>query len=152
MYGLSGGETLTDVLCQINNILQIMILKKLAKIVSRSAARAIIDRQLSESSLSSSPHILVIRWDNKLGDAIVSSFFYREAGKLNAKVTVLTTPELVPLYSQDFCVEHIIETSTHPSFGELRKVAEQLDQVDVVVHLVTPTTERIISDRCPQNS
>jgi ADP-heptose:LPS heptosyltransferase len=113
-----------------------MVLKKILKTISRAAIRTVCDKRLAENNLGLEPHILVVRWDNKLGDAIVSSFFYREAKKLNAKVTVLTTPELEPLYTKDFGVEHIIATSPNPSFGELRTIAKQLEQVDAVVHLV----------------
>lgn len=112
------------------------MIKELVRMIFRVAVRALWDRRLADNHIGSEPHILVIRWDNKLGDAIVSSFFYREAKKLNAKVTVLTTDELEPLYTRDFGVEHIITTRPNPSFGELRIIAKKLEQVDSVVHLV----------------
>lgn len=48
-----------------------MVLKKLVKTISRTLIRAVCDRRLAEKDLGSEPHILVVRWDNKLGDAIV---------------------------------------------------------------------------------
>nr|WP_238539312.1 glycosyltransferase family 9 protein [Pseudomonas sp. GM55] len=81
-------------------------------------------------------HIVVPRWDAKLGDSIVSSFFFREARKLNAQVTVLTVAELATLHAQDFGVDRVIVTGANPRVAQLRNIARQLGPVDVVVHLV----------------
>lgn len=76
------------------------------------------------------------RWDAKLGDSIVSSFFFREARRLNARVTVLTVVELAQAHTQDFGVDQVVITNANPGVLELRRLAQQLGQVDVVVHLV----------------
>ncbi|MBE1188921.1 lipopolysaccharide heptosyltransferase family protein, partial [Escherichia coli] len=81
-------------------------------------------------------HILVPRWDAKLGDSIVSSFFFREARRLNARVTVLTVEELAQMHALDFGVDQVVITNANPGVLELLHLAQQLGQVDVVVHLV----------------
>ncbi|MDF5994215.1 hypothetical protein P4200_04955 [Pseudomonas aeruginosa] len=71
-----------------------------------------------------------------MGDSIVSSFFFREARRLNARVTVLTVVELAQAHTQDFGVDQVVITNANPGVLELRRLAQQLGQVDVVVHLV----------------
>lgn len=106
------------------------------KALSRSLFRLLADREPPKKETSARPHIVVPRWDAKLGDTIVSSFFLREAARLNTRVTVLTVTELVPLHQQVFGVEDVLITSANPGAGELIRLARQLGQVDIVVHLV----------------
>lgn len=98
--------------------------------------RCLADRQPISEVSRGTLHIVVPRWDAKLGDAIVSSFFFREAQKLNARVTVLTVAELAPMHAQDFGVNQVIITNTNPGIAQLLKMARQLGRVDIVVHLV----------------
>ena len=82
-------------------------------------------------------HILIPRWDGKLGDSIVSSFFIREAHlRLNAKVTVLTVKELADIHTVDFSVDQVLITSQNPGCYELCGLARRIGKVDVVVHMV----------------
>lgn len=55
-------------------------------------------------------HILLLRWDAKLGDSIVSSFFFRESRKLNARLTVLTVDELAEMHTNTFDLTHVMWT------------------------------------------
>ncbi|MGY2227689.1 glycosyltransferase family 9 protein [Pseudomonas tolaasii] len=111
-------------------------LRKIQKTIARCLIRQLADRHPMESSLSDRMHIVVPRWDAKLGDSIVSSFFFREARKLNARVTVLTVSELAPLHTEVFGVDRVIVTGASPGVARLRHIARQLGPVDVVVHLV----------------
>ncbi|MCY1523516.1 hypothetical protein D9M68_584170 [compost metagenome] len=52
----------------------------------RVVFRLLADRLLPPRATTGSLHILVPRWDAKLGDSIVSSFFFREVRRLNARV------------------------------------------------------------------
>lgn len=103
---------------------------------SRWLVRLLADRPLTATMVANNPHIVVLRWDAKLGDAIVSSFFYREACKLNARVTVITVTELAELHAQDFAATQVIVTRVTPGLAELYRLARQLSRVDAVVHLV----------------
>ncbi|QOR40213.1 glycosyltransferase family 9 protein [Billgrantia diversa] len=111
-------------------------LQKTWKVIARFLIRCLADRHQVSAASSGPLHIVVPRWDAKLGDAIVSSFFFREARKLNARVTVLTVPELAALHLQDFGVDRVIVTDANPGTAQLFKVVRQLGRVDVVVHLV----------------
>ena len=111
-------------------------LQKIRKTIARFFVRLLADRPTVGSSLGEPLHIVVPRWDAKLGDSIVSSFFFREARRLNAQVTVLTVSELETLHAQDFGVDRVIVTRANPGVAQLRKIARQLGKVDVVVHLV----------------
>lgn len=106
------------------------------KLASRWLVRLLADRPLTANMVGNNPHIVVLRWDAKLGDAIVSSFFYREARKLNARVTVITVTELAELHAQDFAADQVIVTRATPGFIELYRLTRQLGRVDAVVHLV----------------
>lgn len=111
-------------------------LQLLRKSASRLVCRLIVDKPLSTKPFQERPHILLLRWDAKLGDAIVSSFFYREARKLNARVTVITVKELAKMHESTFGADEVIITTPNPGPMKLRKLAGQLRNVDVVVHLV----------------
>ena len=112
------------------------LLKALFKRSARLLSRLLADRPLTAVATGSQSHILVVRWDAKLGDSIVSSLFYREAHKLNARITVLTVAELAELHAVDFAVDMVIITSPALGLGELYRLSRQLGRVDAVVHLV----------------
>ena len=106
------------------------------KAAARLLMRVLTDRRLT-APLSSEPlHILVPRWDAKLGDAIVSSFFFREAKKLNVRVTVLTVEPLADLHKAHFGVDQVLVTDENPGALALYRLARKLGRVDVMVHLV----------------
>ncbi|MCM0990117.1 lipopolysaccharide heptosyltransferase family protein, partial [Klebsiella pneumoniae] len=111
-------------------------LRDARKACARAAFRLLADRSLSPRATEGILHILVPRWDAKLGDSIVSSFFFREVRKLNARVTVLTVAELAQMHTLDFAVDQVVITKANPGVRELRRLAPQLGRVDVVVHLV----------------
>ncbi len=106
------------------------------KNLARWLLRVVADRSLPRREMRQPLHIVVPRWDAKLGDAIVSSFFFREARKLGARVTVLTVAELVDLHRIDLGVERVITIEAKPSLRRLVALARELGPVDALVHLV----------------
>lgn len=107
------------------------------KFIIRLLARVLFDRQSAAKSQETLHHVVMVRWDAKLGDSIVSSFFFREIRKLEGVIiTVLTVDKLAGIYKRDFGVDRVIVTSVHPGVLELLKIWRQLGHVDVVVHLV----------------
>lgn len=103
---------------------------------ARRLARMMFDRKRI-LPIAPPKNILVIRWDGKLGDAIVSSFFYREAGKLkDITVTVITTPELAEFHRDHFGAQRVLISPANPGLADLCKLARQLCNIDTVVHLV----------------
>lgn len=117
-------------------------LRDFRRVVARVVFRLLADRLPKPRSAKESLHILVPRWDAKLGDSIVSSFFFREARRLNARVTVLTVEELAQMHALDFGVDQVVITNANPGVLELLHLAQQLGQVDVVVHLVGESSLR----------
>lgn len=111
-------------------------LRNIRKACARVVCRLLADRLLTPRATQGSLHILVPRWDAKLGDSIVSSFFFREARRLNARVTVLTVAELAQMHALDFAVDQVVITNAPPGVRELLRLARQLGRVDAVVHLV----------------
>lgn len=94
------------------------------------------DKKIPEGLQGDINHILIIRWDAKLGDSYLSSFFFREIKKLaNKKVTVITTPALKSLYEDDFFVDEVIAIEKRPSYTTLAKTAKRVGNVDLVIHL-----------------
>lgn len=88
-----------------------------------------------------SPHdvksILFIRHDAKLGDAIVSSGVIRKLRKYrpDIKLLVLTSPGMSSMFKDDFGVDDVIHMNKRPSYGEIRKICQQIGHVDMVVSL-----------------
>ncbi len=83
-------------------------LRNTSKTCMRVVFRLLVDRSLQPRPTEENLHILVPRWDAKLGDSIVSSFFFREARKLNARVTILTVAELAQMHALDFGVDQVV--------------------------------------------
>lgn len=100
--------------------------------------RLFFDRELqTQGAKGGRLHILVPRWDGKLGDSIVSSFFLREARRLlGARITIVTVPELAEMHSLDFEVDQVFTSDVNPKVFELLMLAHGIRRVDVVVHLV----------------
>lgn len=114
-----------------------ILLKNIAKYIIRSLARIAFDRSPRYDQISGVIHVVVIRWDAKLGDSVVSSFFYREIKKLkNYSVTVLTVENLAALHQNEFNADQVIVTSEHPKIQELLTLKDQLGRVDIVLHPV----------------
>lgn len=81
--------------------------------------------------------LLVVRWDGKLGDAVVSSFLYRELRKAAAvRIVVITGAPLAKLHRQSFGADEVLVARTPPGWLELLGLALRLRGVDTVLHLV----------------
>ncbi|CAG9269772.1 glycosyltransferase family 9 protein [Paraburkholderia caribensis] len=110
------------------------------KAFARGAVRVLFDRAPVASGHGTPPHVVVLRWDAKLGDAIVSSPFYREIrGLAGVRVTVVTVAALAAMHERDFGADCVIVTGARPGLADLMRVCRQLRQagpVDAVVHLV----------------
>lgn len=105
--------------------------------VRRALGILLFDKKMPLGIQGDIDHILVVRWDAKLGDSFISSFFFREIKKLpgNKKVTVITTPALASLYRDCFGVDKVIEINKRPSYGAIDKMVSAITPVDLVIHL-----------------
>lgn len=105
--------------------------------VRRALGILLFDKKMPLGIQGQINHILVVRWDAKLGDSFISSFFFREIKKLpgNKKVTVITTPALASLYRDCFGVDEVIEINKRPGYGAIGKMASSIPHVDLVIHL-----------------
>ncbi|WP_434664778.1 glycosyltransferase family 9 protein [Aeromonas sp. NJAU223] len=105
--------------------------------VRRALGIFLFDKKMPSGIQGEIHHILVVRWDAKLGDSFISSFFFREIKKLpgNKKVTVITTPALASLYRDCFGVDEVIEINKRPGYGAIKKMAAAIPHVDLVIHL-----------------
>lgn len=113
------------------------ILRETSKFCARIVFRLLADRRPKPRDPGKHLHILVPRWDGKLGDSIVSSFFFREALRtLNVRITVMTVAELVEMHQLDFAAGQVLVTKANPGILELCTLANRIKRVDVVVHLV----------------
>jgi ADP-heptose:LPS heptosyltransferase len=117
-----------------NNMIR---LRSMWKTIVRELVCTLFDRSPVRTATGPPRHVVVLRWDAKLGDTIVSSPFYREIHKLpGVSVTVVTVAELEEMHRREFSVDRVIVTRAQPGLLELLRVRQQLDAVDVVVHLV----------------
>lgn len=81
--------------------------------------------------------VVLVRWDAKWGDAIVSSFVFDEWRKAypNIKIDVITTPNMSELFKAYFGVDSVYEIKKRPSYGDLNKLANEIGEADLLVHL-----------------
>ena len=103
--------------------------------IRRKLGIIFFDKEPSVADLSQVKNILVLRWDAKLGDSYISSFFFREIKKLpNVMVKVITTPELKDLYLEGFKADAVHIINKRPKYKDLKRVANEIGPVDLVVH------------------
>lgn len=81
--------------------------------------------------------VVFIRWDAKLGDAIVLSWVLRELKRQrpDLEITVITSPALVSLFRQGFGIESIFLAGKKHGWGQLPQIAKALNRSRYVVHL-----------------
>ena len=104
--------------------------------IRRKVGVLLFDRQAAKPELKKIKNILVIRWDAKLGDSYISSFFFREIKKIpNTHVTVVTTPDLEDLYRSGFGAGSVLVVNKRPKYKELKNIASKIGKVDLVIHL-----------------
>lgn len=99
--------------------------------------------------------VVFIRWDAKLGDAIVLSWVLRELKRQrpNLEMTVITTPALEPLFRQGFGIESIFLAGKKHGWGHLPQIAKALHRSRYVVHLSEiwrPRELRFVAQMQPQ--
>ena len=82
-------------------------------------------------------HILVINWYGRIGDAIVSSFFFREIRKIeNIVISTITTESLKSLYIDFYKVDNVYTVSNKLSYYELFLISKKLKDVDTIIPLM----------------
>jgi len=81
--------------------------------------------------------VVFIRWDAKLGDAIVLSWVLRELQRQrpDLEITVITSPALEQLFRQGFGIESIFLAGKKHGWGQLPQIAQALHRSRYVVHL-----------------
>jgi ADP-heptose:LPS heptosyltransferase len=105
----------------------------------RILGRWLFDRPLRAESACQLPQcrrILLIRWDAKMGDAIVSSFLFRELRKANPdlSIEVITTDAMAALFQEQWHPDRLYRCSKRAGYKELAQLAAEIGSVDLVVH------------------
>jgi ADP-heptose:LPS heptosyltransferase len=77
--------------------------------------------------------VLFIRWDAKWGDSVVFSFVPRELQRHGVAVEVITTADMAPLFSGQYGVDAVHVAKKRAGYGEIRRLARQIGEVDLVV-------------------
>lgn len=105
--------------------------------------RLYLDRRLAPAVLplaNPRPHIVLVRYDGKIGDYIVSSFVFRELKKQwpNATLTVLASPKNQSLLAQNPAIDHV-HVVTQKNRRSLRQLGQRLAQQQPIDVLIDPT-------------
>lgn len=81
--------------------------------------------------------ILLIRWDAKIGDAIVSSFLFRALRQHNPNVSieVICSSSMRALFQDHWQADAVYLAPKRPGYFELASLAREIGQVDLIVHL-----------------
>lgn len=104
-------------------------------ILRRKLGILLFDRHQSVRPSSHGATIFV-RWDAKLGDAIVSSWVAREIKNKfpERKVYVITSSAMAPLFREFFNFDCVFEIPKRAGYMELKKLANEMGDVDYLVH------------------
>lgn len=114
-------------------------LHKLRDAGRRILGRWLFDRPLRAESacqLQQCRRILLVRWDAKMGDAIVSSFLFRELRRANPELSieVITTDAMAALFQEQWHPDRLYRCSKRAGYRELAQLAAEIGPVDLVVH------------------
>ncbi|WP_157953679.1 glycosyltransferase family 9 protein [Oceanimonas marisflavi] len=95
------------------------------------------DRSSPGGDLRQVKRVLLVRWDAKIGDSIVSSFFFRELRRFRPEmhIDVITAPHMAALYRDHFGVDHVYCCKKRPTYAELKKLSTEIGSIDLVIHL-----------------
>ena len=106
-------------------------------VLRRRLGRWLFDRVRSRPADDGSGKVVLLRWDAKLGDAIVSSWVAREIRRAQPEreVWVVTTHAMAPLFRDHLGADRVIEVPKRPAYGELKALAHSLGRVGYLVHL-----------------
>ncbi|MGL4734118.1 MAG: glycosyltransferase family 9 protein [Enterovibrio sp.] len=90
----------------------------------------------NDTQSPSTEKVVLIRWDAKLGDAIVSSWVAREIHKHlpEREVWVVTTSAMAPLFRDHFDCDKVLEIAKRPNYRDLAALAIELGRVGYLVH------------------
>jgi ADP-heptose:LPS heptosyltransferase len=120
------------------------ILKKLKSSFqhSRDQFRRIIGRYLFDikkeptSQQNHLERIVMVRWDAKLGDSIVSSWLLREFKKQypSASVEVITPATMADMFKRYFGADVIHTCPKRPSYRSLKALATKIGKTDLLIH------------------
>lgn len=84
------------------------ILNNIIKNLQRNTSLFFFDKEKPSGLHGPIKHILFINWNGMIGDAIVSSFLFRELRKIkDITLSVITTESLKPLYLNDYKVDNV---------------------------------------------
>ena len=105
----------------------------------RTLGRWLFDRQLAvrpDCQLQRCHRILLVRWDAKIGDSIVSSFLFRELKKANPglSIEVITVDSMSALFQEQWHPDRLYLCSKRAGYRELAQLASSIGSVDLVVH------------------
>lgn len=105
-------------------------------IIRRKIGIYLFDYSKKTTTIDDIKSIVIVRWDAKYGDAIVSSWIFRELKKThpNLHISVITTPGMAWLFRDYFGADFVYETPKRPSYYQLFKLSKELTEVDLVIH------------------
>ncbi|MGL5029912.1 MAG: glycosyltransferase family 9 protein [Aeromonas sp.] len=105
-------------------------------ILRRQLGRWLFDKVRVGTMDDGAGKVVLVRWDAKLGDAIVSSWVAREIHKdqPDREVWVITTPAMAPLFRDHFGVDRVVEIRKRPGYRALKQLARDLGKIGYIVH------------------
>jgi len=102
---------------------------------SRKIGKLLFDKKL-DNSLDKVNHILLINWHGKIGDAIVSSFVFREIKeKTNIEISIITTKELKPIYEY-YSSDNIYIIHKNHNLLDINNIANKIKKIDIIIPLI----------------
>lgn len=102
---------------------------------SRKIGKLLFDKKLN-NSLGNVNHILLINWHGKIGDAIVSSFIFREIKeKTNIEISIITTKELEPIYEY-YNSDNIYIIDKNHNLLDINNIANKIKNIDIIIPLI----------------
>ncbi|WP_024872041.1 glycosyltransferase family 9 protein [Tolumonas lignilytica] len=103
----------------------------------RALGRVLFDKpRIAPLPIPHLQRIVLVRWDAKLGDAIVSSWIFRELKKQYpaASIEVITSPAMAWLFKEHFGADIVYECPKRTNYRQLAHLAKQIGQIDLLVH------------------
>ncbi|QCG49757.1 glycosyltransferase family 9 protein [Aeromonas schubertii] len=106
-------------------------------VLRRRLGRWLFDRPCARPTDDGCGKVVLLRWDAKLGDSIVSSWVAREihCAQPDREVWVVTTSAMAPLFRDHFAADRVLVVPKRQGYGALKSLARSLGRVGYLVHL-----------------
>lgn len=132
---------MTSLNCRVRTKIFLHRLQKYRDGIRRAIALFFFDRErqvvLSQPDLTPRKQIVLVRWDAKLGDTIVTSWLFREIRKHDPslQLVVIAPESFKSMFLNDMGADRVVLAPKRPTFADIRRIAKEVGPAQYAMHM-----------------